>query len=75
VHIPWVVIEWKTRRNVHASAMFDKHDERWLRAFSKQNPESLGYAITVDFSKGQRQVHVAKFSQGQMKVRRRVCRE
>ncbi len=69
VHAPWIVIEWKTRRRGHSNAMFDKHDVQWLRRFSKQNPESFGYAVTVDFSKGQRHVHCAKFRQGQMKAR------
>ena len=65
---PWVVIEWKTRRSGRSKARFDKHDVRWLRAFTKQNPESYGYAVTVDFCKGRRDVYFAKFRQGQMKV-------
>jgi len=72
-NIPWVVVEWKTRRNGDFSTLFDPHDKRWLMAFSRQNPKSFGYAVTVDFSKGQRQVHLAKFRQGRMKVRRNLC--
>lgn len=75
VRIPWVVIEWKTRRRGRSSATFDKHDERWLKAFSEQNPASLGYAVTVDFSSGRRQVHYARFRRGEMTVRRNVSEE
>lgn len=75
VHIPWVVIEWKTRRSGRSNAMFDKHDKRWLKAFSEQNPASLGYAVTVDFSRGRRQVHYARFRRGHMTVRHSVCEE
>ncbi len=69
VHVPWVVIEWKTRRKQHSRVRFDRHDVQWLRAFSEQNPESFGYAVTVDFSKDQRLVYCARFRQGRMKVR------
>ena len=75
VRVPWVVIEWKTRRKGRSNAMFDKHDERWLKAFSEQNPASLGYAVTVDFSRGRRQVHYARFSRGEMTVRLNVSEE
>jgi hypothetical protein len=75
VHTPWVVVEWKTRRRGRSNVIFDKHDERWLRRFSEQNPESFGYAVTVDFSNGRRQVHCAKFRQGQMKVRHHLREE
>lgn len=75
VRIPWVVIEWKTRRRGRSNAMFDKHDERWLKAFSEQNPASLGYAVTVDFSRGRRQVHYARFSRGEMTARLNVSEE
>lgn len=69
VNIPWVVIEWKTRRRGRSNAVFDKHDKKWLSRFSRQNPTSLGYAVTVDFRKGRRLVHYARFRRGQMTVR------
>jgi hypothetical protein len=75
VRVPWVVIEWKTRRSGRSNAIFDKHDEQWLMAFSEQNPASYGYAVTVDFSKGRREVHYAKFRHGHMKVRHNVCEQ
>jgi len=75
VRVPWVVIEWKTRRSGRSNAIFDKHDEQWLKAFSEQNPASYGYAVTVDFSKGRREVHYAKFRHGHMKVRHNVCEQ
>lgn len=75
IRIPWVVIEWKTRRSGRSNSTFDKHDVRWLTAFSEQNPTSLGYAVTVDFSKGRRQVHYARFRRGQRTVRQRLGEE
>ena len=71
--IPWVVIEWKTRRKGRFNSMFDDHDVDWLSSFSRQNPESFGYAVTVDFRKDSRHVHCAKFKKGEMKVRRRLA--
>ena len=73
--IPWVVIEWKTRRSGRFNSMFDDHDVDWLKAFSAQNPESLGYAVTVDFRQQSRHVHCAKFQAGTMKVKRRVAKQ
>jgi len=71
--IPWVVIEWKTRRKGRFNSMFDDHDVNWLSAFSRQNPESFGYAVTVDFRRDSRLVHCAKFKTGNMIIRRRLA--
>ena len=70
VNIPWVVMEWKTRRKGRFNKMFDDHDIRWLTEFSIQNPESFGYAVTVDFRRTSRLVHCAKVSRGRVRVKR-----
>jgi len=67
--IPWVVIEWKTRRKGRFTSKFDDRDVKWLKAFTAQNPESFGYAVTVDFCKSSREVHCARFKKGEMKDR------
>ena len=71
--IPWVVLEWKTRRKGSFNSMFDDHDVEWLTEFTRQNPESFGYAVTVDFCKSARLVHSARFRRGEMKVQRRLA--
>ena len=71
-NIPWVVIEWKTRRKGRFDSMFDSHDVRWLEAFTEQNPKAFGYTVTVDFRDNLREVHFARFKGGAMKVNQRL---
>jgi hypothetical protein len=74
-NIPWVVIEWKTRRKGKFDSMFDSHDIRWLEAFTVQNPKSFGYTVTVDFRDNLREVHFARFKDGAMKVNQRLIEQ
>jgi hypothetical protein len=71
-NIPWVVIEWKTRRKGEFDSMFDPHDVSWLEAFTAQNPNAFGYTVTVDFRGALREVHFARFKNGTMKVNQRL---
>lgn len=71
--IPWVVIEWKTRRKGRFDSLFDDYDVNWLTLFSRRNPDSVGYAVTVDFWRDSRQVHCARFKKGKMNVLRRLA--
>jgi len=70
---PWVVIEWKTRRKGHFDAMFDDHDLNWLTEFTLLNPESFGYAVTVDFRRTSRFVHCARVARGDVRIKRRLA--
>lgn len=72
-NIPWVILEWKTRRSGSFESMFDPHDEVWLTAFTTQNPDAFGYAVTVDFCGSSREVHFARFKDGVMKVNHRLA--
>jgi hypothetical protein len=74
-NIPWVVIEWKTRRKGKFDSMFDSHDVNWLEAFTDQNPGTLGYTVTVDFRGALREVHFARFKNGKMKVNQRLIKK
>jgi len=74
VTVPWVVMEWKTRRKGHFDEMFDEHDIHWLTEFSLQNPDAFGYAVTVDFRRTSRLVHCAKVSRGRVAVKRSLAR-
>ena len=74
VNVPWVVMEWKTRRKGRFDSMFDDHDIHWLTEFSLQNPDSFGYAVTVDFRKTTRTVHCAKVARGCVRVKRSLAR-
>lgn len=74
-NMPWVVIEWKTRRKGSFNSMFDSHDVSWLEAFTKQNPKTFGYTVTVDFRDDLREVHFARFKNGTMKVNRRLIEQ
>lgn len=70
---PWVVIEWKTRRKGRFDAMFDEYDLNWLVQFTRENPDSFGYAITVDFRDTSRLVHCARIARGEVHVKRRLA--
>ena len=74
-NIPWVVMEWKTRRKGKFDSMFDSHDVSWLTAFTEQNAKSFGYAVTVDFRDDLREVHFARFKNGIMQGNRRLLEQ
>jgi len=73
-NVPWVIIEWKTRRKGSFDSIFDSHDVGWLHAFTAQNSNVLGYTVT-DFRGGLREVHLARFKDGDMKVNRRLIEQ
>ena len=73
--LPWVILEWKTRRNGSFDSMFDTHDIAWLKAFTEQNSDVFGYTVTVDFRDALREVHFARFKDGDMKLNRRLVKQ
>ena len=64
VNLPRVVMEWKTRRQAKALLDFDNHDMKWLIAFTKQNPGTFGYLVTVTQRNKDRSVAWAKVNNG-----------
>ena len=64
VNLPRVVMEWKTRRRARALLDFDNHDREWLKKFTKQNPGTFGYLVTVCDRKEDRSVAWAKVTDG-----------
>ena len=64
VNSPCVVMEWKTRRHGRHDDLFDRHDTEWLTAFSAENLNSFGYAVTVDFCRSSRLVSCCRFRRG-----------
>jgi hypothetical protein len=64
VNVPRVVMEWKTRRRPRSVLDFDTHDMEWLKAFTKQNPSTFGYLVTVCHRREERFVAWAKVSKG-----------
>ncbi len=61
---PRVVMEWKTLRSGNFRDGFDRHDERWLTAFTRENPKSLGYLVQVTDNGATRRVDWAKVARG-----------
>jgi hypothetical protein len=55
VNIPRAIIEWKTRRSSRPSGNFDAHDEKWLKAFTNEHPETIGFLVSNHATKAHRQ--------------------
>jgi len=72
INFPRVVMEWKTRRKARAILDFDSHDMEWLKAFTKENPGTFGYLVTVCHPKTGRSVAWAKVSEGKVATRKCV---
>ena len=72
---PLVIMEWKTRWKGNFTSMFDDHDTEWLTAFTKQNVNSFGYAVTVDFRDSLREVHLARFRKGNCIINQKLLRK
>jgi hypothetical protein len=54
VHTPLAVIEWKIHRLGARRRSPERDlqgDRNWVRAFSRENPESLGYSVFLDFTR------------------------
>lgn len=74
VNLPRVVMEWKTRRRAKALLDFDTHDMEWLKSFTKQNPDTFGYLVTVCHRREDRSVAWAKVSKGVIAKRKEIHR-
>ena len=61
---PIAVLEWKVR--VKATELrCDRHDENWLTAFSKWQPDFVGYAVTLSRTRPAAQkMSVSRFHRG-----------
>ena len=56
VNTPRVVMEWKTYRNRKVKDEFFPYDEKWIKRFTRENPKSFGYVVTVILTKTERAV-------------------
>lgn len=54
VNIPRAIVEWKTKRSGNPREEFDAHDEKWLKAFTKEHPQTIGFLVSTHASRGNR---------------------
>ena len=63
-NVPWVVMEWKTKRKGKPSHSFNAHDIEWLAGFTNDYPETFGYLVCIYDGPYGRIVDWAKVRQG-----------
>ena len=62
VHKPIAVLEWKLVRT-RGPLKCHVHDRAWLSAFAEDEPEAVGYAVTLHRDRGQAErISVVRFS-------------
>jgi hypothetical protein len=51
-------MEWKvTFRSTFPKAIFDHHDEKWIRLYTKENGNCFGYIVSVDLTSETKKVY------------------
>lgn len=71
VNLPRAVMEWKSTRKGRPFSDFHDHDATWLKAFTKENPDALGYLVAVCIRPNCRTVDWAKVARGTVQHRNR----
>jgi hypothetical protein len=65
VNIPKAVMEWKVRfRSKHRKGGFNSHDLDWIRHFTEENPNCIGYIVLVDLFSEPRKIEWKQSKQG-----------
>ena len=57
VHSPKAVMEWKAYRGHLPRAIFNSHDEEWIAGYTKAEPKSFGYLVSVDLASDEPMVY------------------
>jgi len=69
VNIPIAVMEWKVKfKTKPKKKTFSSHDEKWIRLYTQENLECIGYVVLVDISSDQRKVEWIAFNQGEVMI-------
>lgn len=63
-NVPWVVMEWKTKRTGGLPRQFDSHDVEWLSGFTSEHSGTIGYLVRAYHGPKGRAVDWAKVRQG-----------
>jgi hypothetical protein len=58
VNIPLVVMDWKAffRKKI-PNRIFDPHDEKWIRLYTEDHIDCIGYVVSVDLFSTPRKVY------------------
>lgn len=65
VNIPKAVMEWKVKfRTKSRKVVFDLQDEKWIKLYTEENPDCIGYVVLVDLTSNPRKVEWKISKQG-----------
>lgn len=65
VNIPKVVMEWKVKfRSKPQKEIFNSHDAEWIRHYTEENPNCIGYVVLVNLTSEPRKVEWKHSKQG-----------
>lgn len=64
VHSPKAVMEWKVFRDRFPKAVFNRHDEEWITAYTKEQSRSFGWVVSLDMTTSEPVVHWKQAKQG-----------
>lgn len=65
VNIPKAVMEWKVKfRPKPKKEIFNSHDDQWIKLFTEEHPDCIGYVVTVDLASEPRKVYWKYAKQG-----------
>lgn len=65
VNIPKVVMEWKVKfRSKSQKGIFNSHDVEWIRHYTEENPNCIGYIVLVNLTSEPRKVEWKLSKQG-----------
>jgi hypothetical protein len=57
IRSPKAVMEWKVYRKRMPKQIFDKHDEKWIAAYTKEEPDRFGFVVSLELSSDQPKIY------------------
>ena len=65
VNIPKAVMEWKVKfRTNSPKGNFNSHDDKWIKLYTEEHPDCIGYVVLVDLTSDPRRVEWKHSKQG-----------
>jgi hypothetical protein len=65
VNFPIAAMEWKVKFKTKSSKdIFNSHDEQWIKLYTEENPDCVGYVVLVDLTSDFRRVYWKHSKQG-----------
>ena len=71
VNIPIVVMEWKAKFKPAHKGMINSHDTEWVRLYTEENPNCIGFVVLVDLTTDPRKIYWRSSKRG--KLSKQIC--